>query len=283
MNYRHAYHAGNFADVFKHAALTLLITALHKKDKGICVIDTHAGIGRYDLSGIEAGKTLEFQSGIERVMAAEPTPHLALYREIVAGMNPEGGLQHYPGSPWIARTLARPQDRLELFELHPADAVTLTEVFEGDEAVQVRAKEGYQGGLDRLPPRERRGLVLVDPPFEKTDEFPTLVEWLAYAYRAWATGIFMLWYPVKSRGEVEQFLNALRDLGVPKTLMAEFSLGSGPERDGTFHGSGLIFINPPWQLDEALRELGAELKEALAQPSARCRVEWLVDEDGLVL
>jgi 23S rRNA (adenine2030-N6)-methyltransferase len=292
MNYRHAYHAGNFADLFKHAALVLLIQSLQKKEKGFVCLDTHAGIGLYDLAGTEAGKTGEWQSGIGRLMrenaadadgedpdAAGP---LAPFLHLVRGLNPDGGLRWYPGSPALARALARPQDRLELFELHPEDAASLAARHDGDRQVSVRAVNGYTASLKRIPPAERRGLVLVDPPFERPDEFPTLTEYLALAHRRWATGCFVLWYPVKSRGDVSRFHQALAGLGIAKTLAAQFTLGDGPDLDGQFHGSGLILVNPPWQFEETLLTLGQSLARRLALPAARTRVGWLVDETGAV-
>ncbi len=278
MNYRHAYHAGNFADVFKHAALALLLQHLRKKDKGFCVIDTHAGVGRYDLHGIEAGKTEEWRAGVGAVLDAPEAPILAPWREVIAALNPGGGCRYYPGSPLVARHFLRPQDRLVVAELHPQDREHLADLFDGDRQVLVRPADGYATLIKQVPPIERRGVALIDPPFERPDEWEVLIDVIATAHRKWATGCYVIWYPVKDLAEVVRFHDVLASLGIPKILIAEFHLGK--PTPGTFFGSGLAVINPPWQWDAELRDLGAALATALGQRDARTIVDWLVPEEA---
>ncbi|RUW96788.1 23S rRNA (adenine(2030)-N(6))-methyltransferase RlmJ, partial [Mesorhizobium sp. M2A.F.Ca.ET.037.01.1.1] len=220
MNYRHAYHAGNFADVVKHAVLARLVEYLKQKDKAFRVIDTHAGIGRYDLASVEAGKTGEWQGGIGRLTEATLEPQAAAllqpYLEAVRAQNPDGGLKHYPGSPLIVRHLLRSQDRLTAIELHPKDAVRLKLVFAGDFQARVIELDGWLALGAQLPPKEKRGLVLIDPPFEEEGEFSRLVDGLRKAHRRWPGGIYALWYPIKDRRAVTAFRGALKETGIPK-------------------------------------------------------------------
>ena len=282
MNYRHAYHAGNFADVVKHATLALLIERLKAKATPFCVLDTHAGIGRYDLSSTEAQKTGEFRDGILRLLEADPNklpgelePYLAVVRELNRG-RPE--LRWYPGSPRLALDLLRPQDRLALLELHPEDARTLTGLFAGDRRVSIHNADGYVGLKAFLPPKERRGLVLVDPPFERKDEFTRLARGLRQAHRRWATGQYLLWYPIKGRGPVDLFHDELKASGIARVLVAELLLRppSDPER---LNGCGLVLVNPPWRLDATLSSLLPKLATLFhAARGAGARIEWLVAE-----
>jgi 23S rRNA (adenine2030-N6)-methyltransferase len=189
MNYRHAYHAGNFADVHKHAVLTLLLAHLCRKETPFHILDTHAGIGRYDLSGVEAGKTGEFEGGIARLLAGADHPLLADYLARVRAENEDGALRFYPGSPLIARASLRPDDRMTLVELHPEDAETLRALFKRDRQVTIREEDAYQALKACLPPKERRGLVLVDPPYEVKDEFQRMVKGMGEALRRWPTGV----------------------------------------------------------------------------------------------
>jgi 23S rRNA (adenine2030-N6)-methyltransferase len=273
MNYRHAYHAGNFADVHKHAILTLLLAHLRRKETPFHVLDTHAGIGRYDLSGVEAGKTGEFAGGIGRLLAGPDHPLLAAYLERVRAENPPGALRFYPGSPLLARSYLREEDRLTLNELHPEDAAALRALFKRDRQVTLREEDAYQALKACLPPKERRGLVLVDPPYEVTDEFQRIAKGLAEALKRWPTGIYALWYPIKSPAEVARFKDELVNFGKP-CLTSELMLRM-PDDETRLNGSGLALINPPWQLDEQLAALLPLLHEALG-----CRGEthlrWLV-------
>jgi 23S rRNA (adenine2030-N6)-methyltransferase len=264
MNYRHAYHAGSFADVVKHAVLALVIGHLRRKEAPFLVLDTHAGIGAYDLAGIEAGKTGEWQHGIGRVLAApEPPAALAPYLDAVRGLNPDGTLRWYPGSPALARALMRPQDRLALVELHPEDHAELKRRFAGESGIGIHHMDGYTALKALLPPPERRGCVLIDPPFEVKDEVPRLCRGLAQALRRWPTGTILVWYPIKARPAVDRFLAEIAMLAPPPTLVAELLLrpADDPFR---LNGTGMLVINPPWQLDQALADLLPWLAAVLA-------------------
>lgn len=284
MNYRHAYHAGNFADVVKHTALALMIERLKAKDAPFCVIDTHAGLGRYDLSSIEAQKTGEFRDGVLRLLDREPTSlpaELGPYLAVVRAMNRDSAtLRWYPGSPRLALDLMRPQDRLMLLELHPDDARTLAGLFAGDARVSVHNADGYMGLKAFLPPKQRRGLVLVDPPFERKDEFARLARGLRHAHRRWATGQYLLWYPIKARAPVAAFHDELKASGIERILIAELLLrpATDPER---LNGCGLVLVNPPWQLDSALSAMLPHLADQFgAARGAGASVRWLVREPG---
>ena len=285
MNYRHAYHAGNFADVVKHAVLALLIERLKAKDPAFCVLDTHAGIGRYDLRSTPAQKTGEFRSGILRLLEHDPRslpaelkPYLGAVRALNGGANfSAAALRWYPGSPRLVRSLMRRQDKLTLLELHPEDAASLSELFAHDRQVTVRQADGYIGLKALLPPPERRGLVLIDPPFERRDEFERLAKGLRQAYRRWATGQYLLWYPIKDRPPVEAFHEALRAAGIPRILVVEFLLRPADDAE-RLNGCGLVLVNPPWKTDEALGALLPALAAILAGEGGTTRVEWLVPE-----
>ena len=285
MNYRHAYHAGNFADVFKHAVLALLLERLGAKPSPYFVLDTHAGIGRYDLESEPARRTGEAEGGIRRLLAAlagePPPPELAGYLAAVAGLNPEApeaSPRWYPGSPRLARALMRPGDRLVLAEAHPEDAATLKREFAGDAQVQAHRRDGYEALKAFLPPAERRGLVLVDPPYEAADEAERAVAGLAGAHRRWPTGVFALWYPIKERLWVWRLHEALAATGIRRQLVAELTVQ--PEDDWRrLNGCGMIVINPPWRLDGALADLLPRLHRALALEAGGWTVDWLVPEE----
>jgi 23S rRNA (adenine2030-N6)-methyltransferase len=278
MNYRHAFHAGGFTDVMKHAAMALILEHLKAKDAPFCVLDTHAGIGRYDLWSEPAQRTGEYRDGILKVVR-DPPAGLEPYLGVVRAMN-DGGphVRWYPGSPGLAQALTRPQDRIVLLELHPDDARTLADAFAHDPRIRVQQADGYVGLKALLPPPERRGLVLIDPPFEVTDEFARIIRGLKHAHRRWATGIAMIWYPIKHRGPVKAFHDALVASGVPRILVAELLLRPDTDPD-RLNGSGLVIVNPPWRLDEALAPLLAALLAKFgASESGRARVEMLVPE-----
>ena len=281
MNYRHAFHAGNFADVVKHAVLALLIGRLKAKDTAFRVIDTHAGIGLYDLAADQAARTGEWREGIGRVWGARRDPALdallAPYLAAVAAANgaPEPApLTRYPGSPWIARHLFRRRDRLTAVELHPEDAQALEALFAGDVQVRTIALDGWLALGAFVPPKERRGLVLVDPPFEARDDFDTLLATFTAAYRKWPTGLYALWYPVKDLPAIDRFRLGLARSGIRRLLRAELTV-----RDrGTptsFNGAGLVICNPPWRFATTLEGLLTGLLPLLAQaPGA----EHVLDE-----
>ncbi len=269
MNYRHAFHAGGFADVVKHAVLALLIERLKQKDTAFRVIDTHAGTGLYDLAGDEATRSGEWRDGIGRLWQRDLAPDLAAltapWLEAVKAANAPGDtLRVYPGSPWIARHLLRRQDRLTAVELHPEDAAALATVFAGDIQVRTIALDGWLALGAFVPPKERRGLVLIDPPYEETDEFTRLLDGFINAHRRWPTGIYCLWYPVKDLVAVDRLRMRLARSGIRRLLRAELTVrarGAG----GTFNGTGLVICNPPWQFAERLAALIAGLVPILAQ------------------
>ena len=275
MNYRHAFHAGNISDVFKHAVLVQLVEHLLQKDAALCVIDTHAGQGRYDLTSEAADKTGEFRAGIGRLLAEAVPPALARYAALVQTAQPTPPvLQIYPGSPALLQALLRPHDRLILMELHPEDAAVLRREFRADARVHVHERDGYEGLRAFVPPRERRGFVLIDPPYEAPDEMTVLVDALADAWRRWPSGQYALWYPIKERGAIDRFHGALATAGLRKLLVAEFL----PTRDQSLRGSGMILVNPPWRIEDRLGALLAALGPALGRPDATSRIDWLVPE-----
>ena len=269
MNYRHAFHAGGFADVVKHAVLALLIERLKQKDAAFRVIDTHAGTGLYDLTGGEARRSGEWQDGIGRLwqrdLDADLAALLSPWLDAVKAANaPRDVLRVYPGSPWIARHLFRRQDRLTAVELHPKDAEALAALFPGDVQVRTIALDGWLALGAFLPPKERRGLVLIDPPYEEPDEFSRLLDGFANAYRRWPTGVYALWYPVKDLAAVDRLRVRLARSGIRRLTRAELTVRERGA-DGTFNGTGLVICNPPWQFGEALAALLAGLVPILAQ------------------
>lgn len=276
LSYRHGFHAGNFADVFKHVLLVRLIQALRKKDKPFRVLDTHAGAGRYDLDSAPARKNREFADGIGRLWhRPAPNPELGDYLDRVRALNPDGDLRWYPGSPRIARDLLRPNDRLVLTELHPSEFPLLKAEFSGDRQVAVHHADGYAALEAFLPPPERRGLVLLDPAYEFKGEFERLAEAVRRIHRRWATGMIAIWYPILDRQSSLRFQRILRESGIPAILCAELGLYPYEGPPG-LHGCGMIVINPPWKLDETLNCLLPELLRQLrVGPTGQTRLEWL--------
>jgi 23S rRNA (adenine2030-N6)-methyltransferase len=282
MNYRHAYHAGGFADVVKHVVLCRVLAHLCGKPAAFRVIDTHAGAGRYDLAGPEAARTGEWRSGIDRLPHAALAPAvralLAPYLDAVAALNPAGRLAAYPGSPALALSLMRPQDRLTACELEPQAAAALKALLRGDPRARAVAIDGWTALAADLPPKERRGLVLIDPPFEHPGEFARMVQGLAAAHRKWPTGSYLLWYPVKQPAEVKAFIRRLSRLGIAKMLRAELVVAP-PAGDGGLHGSGLIAVNPPWTLHDELTTLLPALAEVLSRGAGHGHtLDWLAGE-----
>ena len=281
MNYSHAFHAGNFADVVKHIIVTRLVEYLKKKDAAFRVIDTHAGIGRYDLSGDIAKRSPEFANGIGRLLAAQlpqkAVPLIAPYLEVIRAMNPEG-LSLYPGSPLLVRKLLRPQDRLSALELHPEYAKKLTSLFESDVQVRVIELDGWLALNAHVPPKEKRGLVLVDPPFEERGEFERLVDGLVKAHRKFPGGVYALWYPLKDVRAVHDFISALYGTGIPRMLRTEVAIRPSSNPPKLF-GSGLIIVNPPYTLEGELRVLLPALAQLLGDTGAgRHKLEWIRGE-----
>jgi 23S rRNA (adenine2030-N6)-methyltransferase len=253
----------------------LLVEHLLQTDAAVCVIDTHAGQGRYDLISEAADKTGEFRAGIGRLLAEAAPPALARYAALVlAAQTAPPTLQIYPGSPALLQALLRPHDRLILMELHPEDAAVLRREFRADARVHVHERDGYEGLRAFVPPRERRGFVLIDPPYEAPDEMTVLVDALADAWRRWPSGQYALWYPIKERGAIDRFHGALATAGLRKLLVAEFL----PTRDQSLRGSGMILVNPPWRIEDRLGALLGALGPALGRPDATARIDWLVPE-----
>jgi 23S rRNA (adenine2030-N6)-methyltransferase len=270
MNYRHAYHAGNFADCMKHALLILLLRAMQAKTKPLLVLDTHAGTGRYDLAGEAATRTGEWRDGIARLLAARP-PALADYLSIIDG----SGL--YPGSPAIAAAWLRPTDRLIACELHPADAATLRRNFVGHAQVAVHQRDGYEALRAFLPPPERRALILIDPPYEATDEFTVLANALIKAHAKFPSGVFCAWFPVKHVAPVRGFHDTLRAAGLRDIVAATFM--RRPPTDPTrLNGCGLTIINPPFGFGSAATPILNTLVALLGEPGASAGVETIADE-----
>lgn len=283
MNYRHAFHAGNFADVFKHAILIGLLDALRAKPAAFCFIDTHAGSGRYDLRGEESRKTQEVLGGAQRLLAATSlAPPLQEYWEVLRALNENGpthGLHVYPGSPLIASLLMRPHDRAVLCELQPDEAAALKQLFAGDARIGVHERDGYAALTAFTPPRERRGLVLIDPPFEaQQDEFRAIEAAIKLSYARWPTGMYAIWYPIKLRPHVLPFYRWFARHNVKKTLCAELMLDAhdSPLR---LNGCGMILINPPWRFEQQLAQLLPALGDLLRrdQPASH-RLQWLNGE-----
>jgi 23S rRNA (adenine2030-N6)-methyltransferase len=285
MNYRHAFHAGNFADVIKHIALVRILTYLHEKPAAFRVIDTHAGAGLYDLTSDEAERGGEWRTGIARLMQARLTDDVmtlvAPYLDIVRAFNPQRDLTAYPGSPLIARALLRPQDRLVACELEPKARKQLISALRRDPQGRVVDLDGWTALPAFVPPNERRGLVLIDPPFENRDEFLRLADGFAAAHSKWSTGIYMLWYPIKERRAVETLADRVAQVANAgggsdaKCLRVEFSVAPQTADSGLV-SSGLLIVNPPWTLANELKSILHELERPLGQGGpGRFRVDAL--------
>jgi 23S rRNA (adenine2030-N6)-methyltransferase len=282
MNYRHAFHAGGFADVIKHIVLVRVLTYLHDKPAAFRVIDSHAGAGIYDLTAEEARRGGEWLTGIARIMQARfsetTAPLIKPYLDIVRAFNPRRDVDAYPGSPLIARALLRPQDRLVACEVEPAARKRLIGALRRDTQARVVDLDGWLALPAFVPPKERRGLVLVDPPFEQKDEFERMVTGFAMAFAKWPTGSYLLWYPVKSRratdGLTQHVAEVVAKASVPgKCLRLEFSVA--PQQAGSrLTSAGLLIVNPPWPLAAELKTILPELEKPLGQGGAgRFRLE----------
>ena len=285
MNYQHAFHAGNFADVHKHVVLTRVLEYLRQKPAPFRVVDTHAGAGRYDLLGPQAARSGEWRDGIGRLFAAPRSGAagtdsaqalVAPYLDIVAALNPSRTLRLYPGSPLIVKALLRRQDQLIACELEPSAAASLQAVLHGDARAKALAIDGWMALFANIPPKERRGLIVIDPPYEEGVEFTRLFDTLAQAHRKWASGLYLLWYPIKAREAPDALARRLRRLSVPKILRCELSIAP-PRAEGALAGSGLIIVNPPFPLERELRVILPVLTRLLA-PMGAYRLDWLSGE-----
>ena len=278
LSYRHAFHAGNHADVLKHAVETLIIEQLKSKEKPFCYLDTHAGGGCYDLSGEWPQKKAEYLDGIARLWPErQHWPELAAYWDVIATLN-ESELRFYPGSPEIARHLLREQDKLMLMELHNQEIEILRRHMGSDSRSAIHHRDGFEGLLGLLPPTPRRGLVLMDPPYELKEDYQRVLQTLKKAMQKWSTGIYALWYPIlgKDADRSRSMLELFKYAGFPSVLVAELEVAAQPDEWG-MNGSGMLILNAPWQLDGQLTTLLPRLCTQLAQSNdARWRLEWLV-------
>jgi 23S rRNA (adenine2030-N6)-methyltransferase len=288
MNYRHQFHAGNFADVWKHALLLPLFKAMQRKEKGFLFLDTHAGRGSYDLAASEHGDSLqrkpEYPDGIGRLWKAQnlpPTIHE--YVELVRRFDRDAGNltdlpRFYPGSPWIARMLARPQDRMALCELHEAEEQALQAEFRKSRGVSVQRIDGYTAVRAMLPPPEKRALVLIDPPFEEKGEFNRILAALREALRRMPAATVSVWYPLTERAGADHFLDQVAMAGMAPCLTAELTI-AGPDSPIRLKGCGVLIVNPPWQIEADLKPVVQTLPNVLAQePGGDGRILWLVKE-----
>ncbi len=288
MNYRHRFHAGNFADVMKHVLLVQLVRAMQRKEKGVFFLDTHAGGGAYDLAAAARGDSLErapeWPGGIGKLWAEEAmSESLREYREIVRSFDAESGgngasPRFYPGSPAIARALVRVQDRMALCEKHPEEFAALEERFRFALRTVVREMDGYAAVRAMLPPLERRALVLIDPPFEAVDEFALVAGAIREGLARLAAGVFAVWYPLTERARIETFFAELRTLELPPTVAVEMTI-AGEGAGLKMRGCGVLVVNPPWKFAEAAEAAAKELAGILAvAPGGGAGVEWLVAE-----
>jgi len=283
MNYRHAFHAGNFADVFKHALLARILVYMTRKPAPLRFFDTHAGAGRYDLASEAARRSGEWRDGVARLSGAEPPPPvaalLAPYLAALGPLDPQGRPASYPGSPAIAQALLRPQDRLALCELHPEERAELVARMGRDARLSIVEIDGYVALNAWLPPKERRGLVLIDPPFEAVNELKHVAEALTRALAKWPTGTYALWRPIKDRRDDARFLNALAALDVPDILQCELGVGHiAPTVNSAnpLTRAGLIVVNPPHGLIDEARVLLPWLAQRLAREgSGTWTCSWL--------
>ncbi len=285
MNYRHAFHAGNHADVLKHTVLLALCEALSAKPAGCFALDTHAGRGLYRLAGDEARRTGEAAGGVEALLARGADPVLAPYRAAIEACRTQHGADAYPGSPWLLAHALRAQDRIACCELQPGEAAALRHCLAGDPRVGVHQRDGYAAIDALLPPRSGstrigRGLVLVDPPYEaQRAEFDPILTALRSGLQRWPQGMFMLWYPVKQRATLQPFLRRAAHLPARSVLAAELMVR--PEESALrMNGSGLLLCNPPWRFDQALQRLLPVLRDVLAPDGGGHRMQWLRQETG---
>jgi 23S rRNA (adenine2030-N6)-methyltransferase len=244
LSYQHIYHAGNFADVHKHTLLVKTLSALKNKSSSLCVLDTHAGRGMYDLSAPEAQKKEEFKNGILSLWNEETGP-LADYTQIVQKYNPHGKLESYPGSPCIIRDMLRPADSLILSELHPAEFTELEKTFEGVKNTLILKNDGFAIMNERMPPDERHGMIVIDPPYEIKTDYVRLPRQVEKTWKKWPQGVFFIWYPILTTQPHLDMLTALRRTTITDILISEIRLEEMPKEGFAMYGSGIAIINPP--------------------------------------
>ncbi|MCO4797803.1 MAG: 23S rRNA (adenine(2030)-N(6))-methyltransferase RlmJ [Colwelliaceae bacterium] len=278
LSYRHAFHAGNFADVLKHSVLTLVLEYMTRKEKGFYYIDSHSGAGMYSLEDEYAQKTGEYKDGIAKLIDLQNIPdELSPYIELIKSLNSEKELNIYPGSPAIAKYFDRRQDSAHLFELHPTDIQHLSEFCHRWNKSHVSQSDGYQGVLGLLPPPNRRGVVLIDPPYELKEDYKKAVNTIIKAYKKFATGTYILWYPVVKRELVEKMQKQFIDSDVKNLLQVEYCQEADTEEYG-MTGTGLFIVNPPWQLQSQLHKNLPYIKEQLGNNQSHYLISQLIDE-----
>ncbi|MBP8171164.1 MAG: 23S rRNA (adenine(2030)-N(6))-methyltransferase RlmJ [Pseudomonas sp.] len=279
MNYRHAYHAGNHADVLKHLVLSRLLALLAKKDAPYAYLDSHAGIGLYDLHGDQASRTGEWLEGIQRVWQADDVPALFDdYLGVIRALNPDGQLRYYPGSPEVARELSREQDRLQLNEKHPDDGRLLKANMKYDRRVAVHLGEGWYVPRALLPTAQKRAVLLIDPPFEQADELQRCAQALQESIARMRQAVVAIWYPIKDQRQLKRFYQDLQGTGAPKLLRVELLVHAADNADVGLNGSGLAIANPPWGLEDELRSVLPWLGQNLGQTQGGWKLDWLIEE-----
>ena len=279
LSYRHAFHAGNFADVLKHVVLLEILNYLAQKEKPFCVIDTHAGGGKYALDSDFALKTREFDTGIAQLWQHDDLPPSVInYIELQKRFNQNGQFKTYAGSPLLIKQMLRPKDRLCLFELHSTEVTALKENMKHDKRIQIEHADGLKNSVGLLPPFERRGLVLIDPSYEMKSDYSDVVKTLVQMHKRFATGTYALWYPVIERGRNDALEAALKKSGIPNIALFELSINTDNSGRG-MNASGMIIINPPWSLAATLKTVLPWLAKTLGENNAGSfRVETLVAE-----
>ncbi|ASK56594.1 23S rRNA (adenine(2030)-N(6))-methyltransferase RlmJ [Vibrio tarriae] len=278
LSYRHSFHAGNHADVLKHIVQSLILNSLQQKEKPFVYHDTHSGVGRYDLTHEWSEKTGEYKQGIARVWQQDNIPaELDSYLDAIRQLNQGETLRYYPGSPRVARAHLREQDRMVLTELHPSDYPLLEQEFHRDRQVSIYKEDGFARLKASLPPQERRGLVLIDPPYELAKEYRDVVQAIAQSYKRWATGIYAIWYPVVNRCDIDDMVEGLQGLEIRKILQIELGVAPDTNERG-MTASGMIVVNPPWTLESQMQTILPFLKQAIAPATGHYKVEWVVPE-----
>ncbi|EJF30603.1 23S rRNA (adenine(2030)-N(6))-methyltransferase RlmJ [Enterobacter sp. Ap-916] len=279
LSYRHSFHAGNHADVLKHTVQSLIIESLKEKEKPFLYLDTHAGAGRYQLSSEHAERTGEYLEGISRIWQQDDLPaELEAYIGAVKHLNRSGNLRYYPGSPLIARHLLREQDSLQLTELHPSDFPLLRSEFQKDDRARVERADGYQQLKAKLPPVSRRGLILIDPPYEIKTDYQDVVKGIAEGYKRFATGTYALWYPVVLRQQIKRMIRDLEETGIRRILQIELAVRPDSDQRG-MTASGMIVINPPWKLEQQMANVLPWLhKKLVPTGTGSTTLSWIVPE-----
>ena len=280
LSYRHSFHAGNHADVLKHIVLMLIIESLQQKEKGFYYLDTHAGAGLYRLFSQEAEKTAEYAEGIGRLWQRDDLPtEVDRYVKLIRKLNYGGKeLRYYAGSPLLAANLLRPQDRALMMELHPSDFPLLRNNFKAFENVTVKIGDGFQQVKATLPPKERRGLVLIDPPYELKEDYDLVVKAIEEGYKRFATGVYAIWYPVVLRQQTKRMIKGLDATGIRKILQIELAVRPDSDQRG-MTASGMIVINPPWTLEKQMKSILPYLSTVLApQGTDSWSVNWITPE-----